>query len=216
MAQSNLCRRFGLTVMALWCIVGIQAAPARQEPSAKTPESAAQPKNSRKPFTPKERLEAIRRAQVWKATDIPSRDLKAGPQGGKAFDAGETVNCDYAKHEGSGSTPKFRCVLPSGDDLKVRYGEHNGEVYGQVAATRLFCACGSGANRMYPVARVVCRGCPWKPFEDPHKEAGQPQAVAFDPVTIDVKMSGKTLETKPDEGGIWKEPDGGGGRAGGG
>jgi hypothetical protein len=207
MAQSNLCRRFGLTVIALWCIVGIQAAPAPQEASAKTPKSAAHPKNSPKPFTSQDRLEAIRRAQVWEPTDIPSMDLKAGPQGGKAFDAGETVNCDYAKHEGSGSTPKFRCVLPSGDDLKVRYGEHNGEVYGQVAATRLFWALGLGANRMYPVAKVVCRGCPWKPFEDPHKEAGQPQAVAFDPVTIDVKMSGKTLETKLDEGWIWKELD---------
>src|ERR1700730_13236972 len=207
MAQSNLCRRFGLTVMALWCIVGIQAAPAPQQQADKTPQSAASPKNSRKPLTPKNRLEVIRRAQVWKTTDIPSMDLKAGPQGGKAFDAGETVNCDYAKHEGSGSTPKFRCVLPSGDELKVRYGEHNGEVYGQVAATRLFWALGFGANPMYPVAKVVCRGCPWKPFEDPHKEAGQPAAVAFDPVTIEVKMSGKTLETKLDEGWTWKELD---------
>jgi hypothetical protein len=212
MAQANLCRHVGLTVTALCCLVGIQAAPAPREPSGSTPKSAVHPKNSPKPkepkpFTPKERLEAIRRAQVWTRTDIPSMDLKAGPQGGKAFDPGETVICDHVKHEESGSTPKFRCVLPSGDELKVRYGEHNGEVYGQVAATRLFWALGLGANRMYPVAKVVCRGCPWKPFEDPHREAGQPQAVAFDPVTIDVKMSGKTLETKQDEGWIWKELD---------
>jgi hypothetical protein len=188
-------------------MVGIQAAPAAQKQSAKAPKSADESKNSRKPFTPKDRLEAIRRSQVWMPTDIPSMDLMAGPQGGKAFDIGDTLTCDWIKHDSNGATLKFWCILPSGEDIKVRYGEHNGKVYADVAATRLFWALGFGANRMYPVAKVVCRGCPWDPFRNPHKEAGQPKAVAFDPVTIDVKMGGKTLEAKPDEGWIWKELD---------
>jgi hypothetical protein len=93
-------------------------------------------------------------------------DLKTGPRGPSAFAAGATVTCNFvSRPHGSGSTPKFTCALPSGRELKVRYGETNGEVYAQVVATRLLWALGFGANRMYPV-KVVCHGCPPNPFKD--------------------------------------------------
>jgi hypothetical protein len=133
-------------------------------------------------------------------------DLKAGPQGPLAFPAGATVRCDFTPgSHGRGSTLKFDCALPSGRALKVRYGRTNGEVYAQVAATRLLWALGFGANRMYPV-RVECQGCPPNPFKDP-TAVDPPHVTVFDPATVDEKADGKTMETKPDEGWSWKELD---------
>ena len=150
------------------------------------------------------REQAIRQAQVWSPTAVASKNLKSGPGGPLAFTPGETVTCDFVpKAHGKGSTLKFDCRLPSGRELKVRYGAKNGEVYAQVAATRLLWALGFPANRMYPV-RVVCRGCPANPFKDP-APSGNTAAVVFDPATIDEKADGTTIETKADEGWSWHE-----------
>ena len=152
------------------------------------------------------RRAAIRRAAVWTATNISSMDMKAGPHAPSAFAPGATVDCRFVpQRHGAGSTRKFDCVLASGRELKVRYGPDNGEVYAQVAATRLLWALGFGANRMYPV-RVVCLGCPEDPFKG-RAPADASKSVVFDPATIDVKADGKTIETKPDEGWSWKELD---------
>ena len=101
----------------------------------------------------------IARSKVWRPTDIASMDLKAGPPGPGAYAPRATVTCDYVAKELSGASPKFLCRLPDGDELKVKYGANNGEVYGEVAASRLLWALGFGADRMYAV-RVICRGCP--------------------------------------------------------
>jgi hypothetical protein len=188
-----------------------------------------------KGLTPQARLAAIRRAQVWTKTDVPSMDLRAGPQGPGAFAPNETVHCDYVKKEMSGNSPKFTCVIAKSgdkgasaesgeksagakgddkgdkdkaekdkaDEVKVKYGQANGEVYGEVAATRLLWALGFGADRMYPV-RVVCRGCPSDPKKNPNERRSE---AVFDPAAIERKMSGKTLETRPDSGWAWPELD---------
>jgi hypothetical protein len=134
-------------------------------------------------------------------------DVNVGPKGSDGFAPGESVTCEYFLHsKGSGTTPKFRCKTADDQELKVRYGNKNGEVYAQVAASRLLWALGFGANRMVPV-KVSCRGCPWDPFATEHKEPGQPPSILFDPATIDIKMQGKTLEAKLDEGWAWPELD---------
>lgn len=154
---------------------------------------------------PDPRLDAIRHAKVWTTTDVGSKNLKAGPQGPLAFAAGETVPCEFIdKPHGKGSTPKFHCKLASGREVKVRYGRTNGEVYAQVAATRLLWALGFPANAMYPV-KVVCRGCPADPFNG--RPAAGSAPVTFDPATIDESAPGLTIETRPDEGWSWKELD---------
>ena len=154
-------------------------------------------------LTEQARLAAIRRAQVWKPTDVASMDLKAGPQGPGAFAPFETVTCDYVQKKMAGNSPKFTCVRPPDDELKVKYGQDNGEVYGEVAATRLLWALGFGADRMYPV-RVTCHGCP----SDPHKGSGERRnEVVFDPTAVERKMAGHALETKEDSGWIWPELD---------
>ena len=104
-----------------------------------------------------ERKALIERAQVWRATDIPRMDLKTGPRGGFAPDA--SIRCEYVNKKLTGTTPKFACRLPDGREFKIKYGSGNGEVYAEVAASRLLWALGFGADAMYPV-RVICKRCP--------------------------------------------------------
>src|SRR5204863_2257805 len=80
--------------------------------------------------TPDQRLDAIRHAKLWSATNVGTMDIARGPQGSFAFRPGETVTCKFTpKPHGKGSTPKFECAQASGRALKVRYGNDNGEVY---------------------------------------------------------------------------------------
>ena len=96
-----------------------------------------------KNLTKKQWIEAVRRAQVWRETDVASKDIKAG---NGEFAPGEQVSCEFFPKQSSGNTPKFWCQLKPGDEVKVKYGENNGEVYGEVAATRLLWALGFGAD----------------------------------------------------------------------
>ncbi len=139
------------------------------------------------------RLDAIRKAQVWTPTDVASMDLMAGPQGKGAFAPDETVTCDYRNKPMSGNSPKFACVIPPDDELKVKYGRDNGEVYAEVAASRLLWALGFYAERMYPV-RVVCRGCP-------------AEIHGTEMSSIERKMPGKDIEGKDVVGWAWPELD---------
>lgn len=172
-----------LTALVIWCA------------SANLPAS-----------TRTQRVDAIRHAQVWKPTRVAAMNMRTGPPGPSAFKPGETVSCKFLnKEHGKGSTLKFACTAANGDELKVRYGNANGEVYAQVAATRLLWALGFYANRMYPV-KVQCARCPPDPFNHPDA-APQAPVTTFDPATIDVKVEGDTIETKPDEGWAWDELD---------
>ncbi len=154
-------------------------------------------------LSPEARLVAIRRAQVWKRTNVPAMDLKQGPPGKGAFDPGATVTCDYVEKKMSGRSPKFTCKLGPKDEVKVKYGKENGEVYGEVAATRLLWALGYGADRMYPV-RVVCKGCPPDPATNSKSKPGE---ITFDPAAIEREEDGQILETEPDSGWTWPELD---------
>jgi hypothetical protein len=149
------------------------------------------------------RSDAIRRAQLWEATDIPSMDLRTGPKGHGGFAPGETVNCRFMDKAMTGKSPKFTCVIPPDDEVKVKFGRENGEVYAEVAATRLFWALGFPVDRMYPV-HVRCTGCP---AGHETTRDGASDAVVFDPASIERKLKGWTIETSPDEGWAWPELD---------
>jgi hypothetical protein len=120
-------------------------------------------------------------------------DLRSGPQGPGAFAPNETVTCDYLDKKLSGRSPKFTCVRPPDDEMKVKFGRNNGEVYAEVAASRLFWALGFVAERMYPV-RVVCRGCP-------------PEITGTEIASIQRKTPGKDIETSEISGWAWTELD---------
>jgi len=141
----------------------------------------------------KERLAAIRRGHVWAKTDVPSMDIRKGPAGPGAFPAGATVTCDYVEEKSSGNSAKFTCVIPPDQKVHVKYGRTNGEVFAEVAASRLFWALGFGAERNYPV-RVECRGCP-------------PALVDSDFGTIERLHAGQDIQTSTRYGWSWEELD---------
>jgi hypothetical protein len=130
------------------------------------------------------RASLIARAHVWMPTDV-AMDIKQGPAEPGAFPFLATVPCEYSTTRLSGRSPKFACKIGPGDEVKVKYGGANGEVYAEVAASRLLWALGFGADRMYPV-RVICRGCPAQ-FGGIEQADG---SRLFDPAVIERKMPG--------------------------
>lgn len=147
------------------------------------------------------RAEVLERAQVWSPTDISGMDLFNGPQEPGAFAPSETVNCTYLNRSFAGHSPKFWCRLETGDEVKVKFGGTNGEVYGEVMATRLLWAIGFGADRMYSV-NLVCHGCP-DGFGGIARPNGEQR---FSPAAIERRAPGAEWK-KGGEGWAWQELD---------
>jgi hypothetical protein len=141
----------------------------------------------------KERLAAIRRGHVWAPTNVPSMDIRTGPAGPGAFPPNATVTCNYVEEKSSGKSAKFTCVIPPDDKIHVKYGRTNGEVFAEVAASRLFWALGFGAEHDYPV-RLECRGCP-------------ATIVDADFGTIQRLHPGRDIQTRTVYGWSWAELD---------
>ena len=155
-----------------------------------------------RPRAPKGNLRAqiIARARVWEPTTVSAADIKAGPPAPNGFAFGQTVECTWFKKDMSGKSPKFACKMGADDELKVKYGGGNGEVYAEVAATRLLWALGFGADRMYPV-KVICHDCPANLSGSTRSE----HEMIFDPATIERKLPGVPFEE--DKGWSWAELD---------
>jgi hypothetical protein len=160
----------------------------------------AQEKNPYKHVDNDVRLAALRNAQVWMPGDIASRDLKLGPQDKSSFRPGAVVNCDYVEAKQTG-TPKFDCAITGDDKIRVKYGEQNGEIYSEVAASRLLWALGFGADHVYPV-KVVCKGCPADPMKDYKKAEGTREFTA---AVVERKLPGDPIELHKDSGWAWVE-----------
>ena len=154
-------------------------------------------------ISPEARLVAIRRAQVWKSTKVAAMDMVAGPQGKGAIPPGTEITCEFRDKKANGRSPKFACVIGADDEVKVKYGRDNGEVYGEVAASRLLWALGFFADRMYPV-RVVCLNCPPNPVVD---TKNLQKSVTFNPASIEREMEGEVLETGEGSGWAWTDLD---------
>jgi membrane-associated phospholipid phosphatase len=148
---------------------------------------------------PEPRASIVARAHVWIPTNVEGMDLLRGPRNFGPPQPGDTVRCDFVDRAFEGKSPKFACVLPAGEEVKVKFGEDNGEVHGEVAATRLLWALGFGADVMYPV-RVVCRGCPDFVTGRP---AG-PRERLVDPAVIERKMPARDISGTSD---AWSWPE---------
>jgi hypothetical protein len=157
---------------------------------------------SKKKWTDSERRELVKRAQVWAPTDIPSMDLRLGPQGRESFQPGQEVTCDYVyEEELPGTSRKFNCAISKNDVVKVRYGEENGKVEGEVIATRLLWALGFGADAVYPV-KVHCRGCSADPWVNRQPVADEQY---FEVAAIERRFPGDEIKANKDGGWSWKE-----------
>jgi hypothetical protein len=152
------------------------------------------------------REDALKRARVWNLPEIPisKADLTANPPAPDAFPKDVTVRCKFDSKKPNGNSPKFHCTLPSGEKIKVKPEIEQGESRTETAATRLMSALGFGADRMFLVDRVKCKGCPrlpyplrWKlglalrlPFE----------SVSFKNAAIERKAEGTEINTSSGEG----------------
>jgi hypothetical protein len=155
-------------------------------------------------LTPQLRAEYIRHAIVWQPTKIASTDLLRGPQGKGSFEPDQQVTCDYVTPEKrlTGNTPKFLCDLGGGDVVKVKY--NSGEVYAEVAASRLLWAIGFGSERDYAV-QVTCRNCPIEPWF----WSSEPRVpmTRFPVASIQRKLEGKEIALRNLQGWAWPELD---------
>jgi hypothetical protein len=144
----------------------------------------------------------LARARVWTPSDIPRKNLRRGPRDPGAFPFHATVTCRYVDKALEGNSPKFACLIGGHDEVKVKFGGANGEVYGEVLATRLLWALGFGADRMYPV-NVICQDCPpdLGGIERPNHES------RFDPAVIERKYPGMEWPAHQPEGWSWEELD---------
>ena len=106
---------------------------------------------------------ALRRAKVWHSSDAAAADFASNPPDPAGTLSEPIVRCRFLSKAAHGTTPKFDCVLPDGEIVKVKYG-HTGEIHAEIAASRLLSALGFGADRMFVVPRVRCYGCPRFPF----------------------------------------------------
>ena len=111
------------------------------------------------------RDDALARARVWREPPVPigRADLTRNPGDDDPLDPTPPIRCRFLPGVTHGTTPKFDCVLPGGEVVKVKYGG-SAETHAEVAASRLLAALGFGADRMYLVPRVRCFGCPLSPF----------------------------------------------------
>jgi len=154
--------------------------------------------------TPEVRAEYLRHATVWQPTRVASMDLLRGPQGEGSFELDQQVACDYVTPEKhlTGNTPKFLCDLGAGDVVKVKY--NSGEVYAEVAASRLLWAIGFGADRDYGV-QVRCRHCPIEPWFWSSEPRVDEKEFRF--ASIQRKHEGKEIAAGGGDGWAWPELD---------
>ncbi|HYN08030.1 MAG TPA: hypothetical protein VES67_11615 [Vicinamibacterales bacterium] len=178
-------------------------------PSTRVPEG----KRTLKNLSVTEREATLQRAKVWQPIDTRSLNLAAGPPLPSAQRISEELTCRFVFPEKplTGNTPKFLCEARPDDVVKVKYGEKNGEVYAEIAASRLFWALGFKADRIYP-ARVSCQGCPTEPFAASKTDwhLGKPGDVGryvFDPAAVERTIPGSAIEVPGFEGWAWPELD---------
>jgi hypothetical protein len=202
--------RLGVVLIAALCAAGCRPGgrlprgdyAARDEPRAPLlpPERAAQVRD-----------DALTRARVWREPMLPVHlaNLAANPGGPDALGVDDEVSCRYEYRSSTGYSPKFRCVLPGGEVVKVKYGWNSREVRTEVAATRLLSALGFGADRMFVVRRVRCYGCPVYPHEKLSwlnaLFADQGRSRRFDTVVVERNLPGHTLQVAEPGGWSFRE-----------
>jgi len=184
-ASTRLARASLLTVA---CVVAIGCAPLRR-PAQTQIDNPNQ-------------VEALTRAQVWQPTNVASMDVRRGPRDRGAFAPMATVSCRHVDKDTGGKTPKFACAM-GGDELKVKYGRDNGEIYAEVAASRLLWTLGFGADRVYPV-RVICTGCPESLKADSRRPDGR---AVFEYAVVDREVEGYSVPGWEEPGWAWPDLD---------
>ncbi len=168
------------------------------------------------PAKPESRTLAIRQAKVWSDPEAAAADMTPNPPDPSGLLAQPLVRCRYVDRAAHGTTPKFDCLLPNGEVVKVKYG-HTGEIHAEIAATRILAALGFGADRMYLVPRVRCYGCVRTHFYTVwaldyvhardllNSRVPEDSYTDFDWVAIERKFDAPEIENGDEDGWAWYE-----------
>ncbi len=124
--------------------------------------------------------------------------------------------CRHLPSDPSGTTPKFDCVFPGGETVKVKYG-HDAEIHGEAGATALLRMLGYPADTVTIVPRLRCYGCPRHPFVAMHlrrsfhlpfiSEQIDNGFTDFEWVSVERKFPAPEIETETVSGWEWRELD---------
>lgn len=184
---------------------------------------AAQDGPARLEVSKQKRLHHLEQAQIFTSRETSTLDLRRGPVDGLTFDPATVVACEYHTPgiRLGGATPKFLCRV--GDTVyKVKYlpsaqygtTGRNGrsadrEIYGEMAATRLFWALGFGADRVF-LTNVTCHGCPASPHDGPDEREQRTRAYSRSVRSIGIalieqRFEGATIAAGGKEGWTWSE-----------
>ena len=183
------------------------------------PDPPKEKPNPEAAITPEQRDAALAAARVWiaPATPIAKFDFAVNPPGKGAFDSAADVDCTFKDKKAGGTTPKFYCTLADGETIKVKYGEPNGEIPSEIAATRLLSALGFPTDRMYRVKSVRCKGCPPLPQQAQQclekggpavvcmQGASESRVITFEHAAIERPFDGRKIESADDQGWSWYE-----------
>lgn len=161
-------------------------------------------------MTDQVRADYIRHAQVWHPVDVANQDILGGPQNDISVAPETEVTCRYVEPTKPpvGAVPKFKCKLPSGQTLRIKYGGDtrvSREVFAEVAATRLLWALGFYADEDYPV-KIHCLACPEKNPWHPSTNEKRVERI-IDPAIMEREYPGVFIEKYPDQGWKWSELD---------
>lgn len=125
-------------------------------------------------------------------------------------------SCTFLPGEPGGTTPKFDCLFPGGEVLRVKYGR-GPEPHAEVASTLLLKALGYGADHVVFTPALRCYGCPRYPFAAmkaaarlrtfglPSPSPPQSGYTDFTWVSIERKLQLRPVETEHTEGWAWWE-----------
>ena len=116
-------------------------------------------KKTTKSVSTEQRLDALSRAQVWRAPGVAVGQVRFSA----AASQPESISCRFQITDLGGTAQKFDCTLENGEQIRVKYGRTQ-EIPSEVAASRLLHALGFGADEVMLVKQVRCYGCPAEPF----------------------------------------------------
>ena len=212
---------------SVWALLGVAAIVAAlwmegrtvrsSEPAGPAPASTPSGRDraaQTRIVSPEERRDAIARAQVW-------REPPPGAGGGRLPESSliDDLSCRFVLKRLNGTTPKFNCVLDSGEEVRIKYGK-GAEIPAEAAATRLLRALGFGADEITLVRHLRCYGCPLEPFTTSKavqtvRAAGAYEHVLdfddfhdFDWVALERKYDAWPIEAEVHEGWGFAELDG--------
>ena len=198
---------------ALWLFVGAgHGSPTPVEPPTKSEIARAEGRALHPRVVSDDlRRQALTRASVWpRASQSPGQPFPSEPL--------HELSCRFVVTTVGGTTPKFNCVLDSGESIRVKYG-NAAEIPSEAAATWLVRSLGLPSDTITLVERLRCLGCPAEPYTT-LKTVGAARVGTlftravdygryrdFDWVAIERKFDARPIETPTVQGWSFHELD---------